>query len=60
MLSQISIKYKYIFKYLTPGICGGNFKNVISKCMLQIELMSVSFEVAFRWMPQNTFDDKLM
>ena len=25
---------------------------------MQIKFMTISFEIALRWMPQNTFDDK--
>ena len=43
---------------LASGICGSNFNSVISMHMLQINFMSVPYETAHRWMPQDTFDDK--
>ena len=46
------------FNSLVPGWCGWNFKSVISKHMLWIKFMSTCCEIVFRWMPQNTFDDK--
>ena len=42
---------------LTPGRCGGNFKDVISKHMLWIKFLSTASDIALRWMPQITFDD---
>ena len=36
---------------------GGDFKSVISEYMLRIKFMSTC-EIAFRWMPRNTFDNK--
>ena len=33
------------------------FKSVISEKMLQIKFMSISSEIALRWMSQNTSDD---
>ena len=41
---------------LTSGRCGSNFKSVFFKHTLWIRFMSTSCEIAFRWMPQNTFD----
>ena len=43
---------------LATGRCGKYFKSVTSEHMLWIKLRSVSCDVALRWMPQNTFDDK--
>ena len=37
---------------------GRKFKSVISEHMLQIKFMGTSCEIALRWMPQITFDDK--
>ena len=37
---------------------GGDFKSVISEYMLRIKFMSTFCEIAFRWMPRNTFDNK--
>ena len=34
-----------------------NFKSLISKHVLLIKFMNTC-EIAYRWMPQNTFDDK--
>ena len=42
---------------LVPGKCGSDFKSVFSEHMLQIKFMSIC-EIALRWMPQNSFDDK--
>ena len=48
-----------IINSLAPGRCDCNLKSVISEHMLQIKFMSsTSVEIALRWMPQNTFDDK--
>ena len=43
---------------LAPGRYGSNFENVSWRHMLQMKFMSSSGELALRWMPQNTFDDK--
>ena len=43
---------------LSPGRCGSNFKSIIFEDMLQIRFMSISSEIAFRWMPQNILGDK--
>ena len=45
---------------LVPGRCDStsNFKRVIFKHMLRIKFMSTSCEIAHRWLPHNTFDDK--
>ena len=40
-----------------PGICGSNFKCVISEHILQIKLMNTC-EIAPRWILLNTFDDQ--
>ena len=40
------------------GRCGSNYKRVILENILWIKFMSVSGEIALRWMPQNTHDDK--
>ena len=37
---------------------GSYFKPVISKHILRIEFPGTSFAITFRWMPQNTFEDK--
>ena len=42
---------------LSPGRCGNDFKSAISEHMLRIHFMSTC-EIAVRWMPQDTFDDK--
>ena len=42
---------------LSPGRCGRNCKSLIFEHILRINFMSTSCEIAFRWMPQNTFDD---
>ena len=34
-----------------PGRCGNDFKNVILKLILQIAIMSISWEIAVIWMP---------
>ena len=36
-----------------------NFKSAISENMLWIKLISISREIALRWMRQNVYDDKL-
>ena len=43
---------------LVPGRCGSNFKRLIINLKLRIRFMSISGEIAFRWMPQNIIDDK--
>ena len=45
---------------LAPGRYGSNFKIAIPEHMFWIKFMSTSWEIALRWMPQNTFDDKSM
>ena len=42
---------------MAPGRFGSNFKNVIFKLILQIDIMSVSFEMVLRWMTQDISDD---
>ena len=44
---------------LVPGTCGSNNKSVISERMPRIGFMNTSFDMVFRWMPQNTADDDL-
>ena len=44
--------------WLAPGRCGSNFKSVIFKHILRITFIKASCEIAPRWIPQNTFDDK--
>ena len=41
-----------------PRRCGSTLKNVVSKHLLRIKFMSISFEIDLKWMSQNTFDDK--
>ena len=41
---------------LAPGRSGSNLKLIIFKLILRIDILSISFEFALRWMPQNTFD----
>ena len=42
---------------LAPGICGSNFVSVIFKLLLQIDILSISFKIAQRWMPLNFTTD---
>ena len=58
VFDQISVTHhSSIFLSNWPfGICGNNYKNVISEHMLQIKFMSTWYEIALRWMPQDTFD----
>ena len=43
---------------LPPGRGGSNFQNLILEHMLVIKVVGVSCEVALRWMPQNTFNNR--
>ena len=43
---------------LSPGRCGSNFKRIFSEGMSLIKFMNISVEIALRWMPLNTFDEK--
>ena len=40
------------------GRCGISSKSVLSEHELRIQFLSASCDIAPRWMPQNTFDDK--
>ena len=40
-----------------PGRCGNDFKSVMSEQMLWVGFMSTSCKTAFKWLPQDTFDD---
>ena len=48
-----------VLTHWPPGRCGSNSKGVISKHILHTKFMSTSFDTGLRWMPQNTFIDKL-
>ena len=43
---------------LAPEWCGSNFISALSKSMLQIKFMSTACEIALRWMPHGTLEDK--
>ena len=45
---------------LSPGRHRNNLKCVIFEHMLWIKFVSTSCKLALRWMPLNTFDDKLI
>ena len=38
---------------LTPGRCGCNLKSVMFKLISRIDILSISCEIAPRWMPQD-------
>ena len=46
------------FELIGPGRCDSDFKSVTPEYMLWINFMSNSYEIALRWMPRNTSDDK--
>ena len=47
------------FNSLAPGRCGCNLKLIICKLILsRIDTLSISCEIAFRWIPQDLTDDK--
>ena len=43
---------------LVPGRCRCNLKLVIFKLMSRVDILSISCEIALRWMPQDITDDK--
>ena len=44
---------------LAPGRCGYNPKLIFFfKIITRLDIWNISCEIALRWMPQNTFDDK--
>ena len=43
---------------LAPGRCGCNLKLVIFKHTSRVDILSISCEIALRWMPQDFTDDK--
>ena len=55
-----SLYGKEVINSLAFGRCGWNFDmgSVILELILCINILSTSCEIALRWMPQNTFDDK--
>ena len=46
-------------KSLSNGRCWNNFTSGIFKQMQQIQFMSTSFEIALKWMSQNTVDGRI-
>ena len=57
-----SLKQNYIFddilNSLNPKRYVSNHKSLFSDHKLRIKIMSTSYYIALRWLPQNTFDDK--
>ena len=43
---------------LAPGRCGSNFMSVFFKLILQITILSISWEFDLKWLLQHTFDEK--
>ena len=43
---------------LVPGRCGCNLKLVIFKLTSRLDILSISCEIALRWMPKDFTDDK--
>ena len=43
---------------LVPGRCGWNLNLVIFKLTSRVDTLSISGEIALRWMPQDFTDDK--
>ena len=43
----------WCFNSLSPGRCNSNYKNVIVKLILQIDIMSIYLAIVLIWMPQN-------
>ena len=46
------------FNSLAPGRCGCNLKLVIFKLTSRVDILSISCEIALRWMTQDFIDDK--
>ena len=53
-----SLKNLLVLNSLVPEWCGTSFKSAISEYVLWIQFISTSRKIAFRWMAENTFDDK--
>ena len=51
------LKVLKVFNSLASGKCGSNFKGVISEHILAIYILSMSCEIALRWMPQDPIDN---
>ena len=45
---------------LVKGASGSNPKSVVFEYMSRNIFLKICCEIALRWTPQNTFDDKLM
>ena len=43
---------------LAPGRCGCNMKLIIFKLISRIAILSICYEIAFMWMPQDLANDK--
>ena len=52
-LMHICVTLPQWVNLLSPGGCHSNFESVIYKHMLWIKFMSISCEIALRWMPQK-------
>ena len=46
------------FNSLTPGTCGGNFKNIIFRLIIQNCSFDIHYEIVLWWMPQNLTNEK--
>ena len=57
--THIYVTRPQLVNSLAPGRWGSKFwKNLVSKHISWIKFSCISCEIAVRWMPQNTFDDK--
>ena len=48
--------HQYMINSLVPGRCGCNLKLVIFKLTARVDILSISCEIALRWMPQDFID----
>ena len=57
---HISTEFKGMIKscLMDPVRYGSNFKSVCSEHILRVKLMSISCEIAPRWIPLNAFEDR--
>ena len=59
MLHSYLIGACFSINSLLPGKCDCNFESIISEYMLPIRFINTFYKIALRWIPQNTFDNKL-
>ena len=56
-MCNLKKKQKDTLKPLPPGRYDGNLNLVIFKHLPRIDILSISYEISFGWMPENVNDD---